>query len=258
MNERGADAPVLEVSGLYKSYADKDSREILSGIDFTADKDEFICILGTSGCGKTTFLRTIAGFEKFTGDIRVKGQEIKGPGSDRIMVFQDFEQLFPWKTIEQNVQYPVKINKKIKEKDALKKISDQYLDMVALKQYAAYYPHQLSGGMKQRVAIAKALAIQPEIILMDEPFASLDAMTRRSLQNELLLLAKRQEITVLFVTHNIQEALILSSRIIVMSKAGKIVYDEKNNLAKPVTPDMDGYGELWSRLAHEIGLETAN
>lgn len=255
MNDNKTGLPVLSVSGLYKWY---DDRLILNGVEFSAYEKEFICILGRSGCGKSTFLRTIAGLEAFQGDITADGKRVTGPGSDRIMVFQDFEQLLPWKTIEQNVQYPVKINKGIRDRKLLKEISDRYLDMVELKRYAQYYPHQLSGGMKQRVAIARALAIEPDIILMDEPFASLDAMTRRSLQNELLNIFNHQKLTVLFVTHNIQEALILSSRIIVMSKEGSISCDMENKLSKPVTPDMEGYGELWGTLAHAIGIETAN
>lgn len=255
MMETGEKKPVLSVTDLHKQYGD---RTILDGVNFTAYENEFICILGRSGCGKTTFLRAVAGLEQHEGSIQINGKERTEPGSDRIMVFQDFDQLFPWKTIEKNVQYPVKINRQIKDKAQLQEISDRYLDMVELKKYAKYYPHQLSGGMKQRVAIARALAIQPDIILMDEPFASLDAMSRRTLQNELLNIFNSQKLTVLFVTHNIQEALILSNRIIVMSQQGKICCDMKNELEKPVTPDMPGYGELWSTLAQAIGIETAS
>lgn len=259
MMKNNAEKPLLTITNLCKKYANE---TILNKINFTAYKNEFICILGKSGCGKTTFLRTIAGLEEFEGEILVDEKKVLMPGADRIMVFQDFDQLFPWKTIEQNIQYPVRINRGIKERALLKEISDKYLEMVELKKYAEYYPHQLSGGMKQRAAIARALAIEPELILMDEPFASLDAMTRRSLQNELLKLFQKNNLTVLFVTHNIQEALILSSRIIVMSpnetEGGNICCDMINELPKPVTPKMAGYSEVWGKLAQAIGIETAN
>jgi len=164
------------------------------------------------------------------------------------MVFQDFNQLFPWKTVEKNVQYPLKL-KGIRSKEEKQKMSDLYLEKVGLSDYKKYYPHQLSGGMKQRAAITRALIMQPKLILMDEPFASLDAMTRRKLQEELLQIHAKEKVTVIFITHNIQEALILGTRILVMNRNGKIQMDEKNNLEKPVTPASKGYGELWNMFS---------
>jgi len=242
--------PVLDIQNLKKYYADSGDgkSEILTGIDLKVAAEEFICILGPSGCGKTTLLRCIAGFEEFSGDIHLNGNNVKTPGPDRTMVFQDFNQLFPWKTVEKNVQYPLKL-KGIRSKEEKKKMSDLYLEKVGLSDYKKYYPHQLSGGMKQRAAITRALIMQPKLILMDEPFASLDAMTRRKLQEELLQIHAKEKVTVIFITHNIQEALILGTRILVMNRNGKIQMDEKNNLEKPVTPASKGYGELWNTFS---------
>ena len=238
----------LEISNLKKTFVDQaESNTVIEDMSLNVEKNEFVCVLGPSGCGKTTMLRCVAGFETYEGTVKVDGEIKDSPGTDRIMVFQDFNQLFPWKTVEQNIQYPLKL-KGIKDKKILKEKSDEALDKVKLKQYAKYYPFQLSGGMKARVAIAKALALKPQIILMDEPFAALDAMTRRDLQNEMLGIIQGEDCTVIFITHNIQEAVILGTRIIVMTKGGKIVLDEKNQIARPVTPASEGYGQLWERL----------
>lgn len=165
------------------------------------------------------------------------------------MVFQDYNQLFPWKTVEKNIQYGLKL-KGIKDKDELKRLSDQALETVGLSGYQKYYPHQLSGGMKQRVAIARALSLKPEIILMDEPFAALDAITRNTLQAELLRISMEKEwdCTIIFITHNIQEAIVLGTRIMVMKKGGEIAINEKNPIRRPVSPASEGYGDYWNKL----------
>ncbi len=238
---------ILEVQDLTKIY-DKE-KAILRNVNLQVERNEFLCVLGPSGCGKTTLLRCIAGFEDYEGSICVNGQKRIAPGTDRIMVFQDFNQLFPWKTVEKNIQYPLKL-KGIKDPQERKRRSDEALEKVKLSGYEHYYPYQLSGGMKQRVAIAKALALKPEIILMDEPFAALDAMTRNKLQEELLRISTEEKCTIIFVTHNIQEAIVLGTRIIVLEKEGKAVVDEKNPIKRPVTPASDGYGAVWERL-HE-------
>lgn len=242
-----SDKYFLKVEGLSKSYEDDPDTKILENINLTLDRKEFLCILGPSGCGKTTFLRCIAGFENYNGNILVNGEEKTQPGTDRIMVFQDFNQLFPWKTVEKNIQYPLKL-KGIKDKDELKRITEEVLKKVNLSGVEKHYPHQLSGGMKQRVAIAKALALKPEIILMDEPFAALDAMTRNNLQAELLRISMEEDCTFMFVTHNIQEAIVLGTRILVMAPKGKIVVDKINPIKKPVSPSSKGYGDLWDEL----------
>lgn len=241
---------VLIVKDLEKGYRNekgKIERNIISNLSLEVKKNEFLCILGPSGCGKTTLLRCIAGFEAYSGDIYINGKKSVAPGTDRIMVFQDFNQLFPWKTVEKNIQYPL-IKKGIKDKRKLDRITEEYLEKVNLSGIQKKYPHQLFGGMKQRVAIAKALALKPQIILMDEPFAALDAMTRTKLQSELMQISKDEDCTFIFITHNIQEAIVLGSRIIVMSAMGKIILDEKNRIEKPVTPASEGYGIMWERL----------
>ncbi len=239
---------ILTIQNLSKVYTDQAQQNaVLENLTLQIKEREFLCILGPSGCGKTTLLRCIAGFEKYEGSICVDGEERRSPGTDRIMVFQDFNQLFPWKTVEKNIQYPLKISG-IRSKELLKSMSDQALEKVKLKEFAKYYPFQLSGGMKQRVAIAKALALKPKIILMDEPFAALDAMTRRDLQNELLNIAEQEACTFIFITHNIQEAIILGSRILVLTNGGRIVIDQENTLPRPITPASPSYGELWQKL----------
>ncbi len=240
---------ILEIKNLSKIFdADMDTeKDVLKNLSFQVEKNEFLCILGPSGCGKTTLLRCIAGFENYTGDILVEGEKQIKPGTDRIMVFQDFNQLFPWKTVEKNIQYPLKLQR-IYSKRERKEKAEEVLQMVKLSGYGKYYPYQLSGGMKQRIAIAKALALKPKIILMDEPFAALDAMTRNKLQEELLHISKEEECTVLFITHNIQEAIVLGTRIMVLSKDGNVVVDEKNTIKRPVTPASEGYGIMWERF----------
>ncbi len=237
---------ILSVRDLRKVFND-DNSEILRDVNLDVEEKEFLCILGPSGCGKTTLLRCVAGFEDYTGTVMVEGKVEKEPNVDRFMVFQDFNQLFPWKTVKKNIQYPL-IVQGMKDKKELERIADETIASVGLKGYENYYPYQLSGGMKQRVAIAKALALKSKIILMDEPFAALDAMTRSKLQKELLSISSKTDCTFIFVTHNIQEAIILGTRIMVFGEGGKILVDEKNPLPKPVSPSSEGYGELWDKF----------
>lgn len=240
--------PLLEIRGLVKNYNDgPDSRNILNGIDLTVNKGDFLTILGPSGCGKTTLIRCIAGFENYEGEILVDGEKVSEPGIDRMMIFQTFEQLFPWKTVKANIQYPLKING-VKDKAELDRITEEHLSLVGLAGKGDLYPHQLSGGMKQRVAIAKGLALGPKIILMDEPFAALDAMTRNKLQAELARIKEEEDATVIFITHNIQEALTLGTRVMLMSRHGEIKINMENTIERPVTPASEGYGELWKKL----------
>ncbi len=239
----------LEVKELTKTFdVDMDTeKDVLKSLNLNVNQNEFLCILGPSGCGKTTLLRCVAGFEEYEGDIIVDGKKRTRPGTDRIMVFQDFNQLFPWKTVEKNIQYPLK-QQGMYNKAELRKITRKVLEKVNLSGYEEYYPYQLSGGMKQRIAIAKALALKPKIILMDEPFAALDAMTRSKLQEELLHIFNEEKCTILFITHNIQEAIILGTRIIVLAQGGEIIVDERNMIKKPITPNSEGYGKVWERL----------
>jgi NitT/TauT family transport system ATP-binding protein len=182
---------------------------------------EFLCVLGPSGCGKTTLLRIIAGLEVLTeGEILLDGTEIKGPGSDRGMVFQEFA-LFPWRTVRKNVEFGLEI--KGIPKEQRREISQKYIELVGLRGFENYHPYQLSGGMKQRVGIARALANNPQVLLMDEPFGAIDAQTRNAMQKELLRIWKEARKTVIFVTHSVDEACYLADRIVVMtSRPGTI------------------------------------
>ncbi len=239
---------LLKIAHLTKQFDDDNGQEpIIRDLDLALKKNEFLTVLGPSGCGKTTLLRCIAGFESYEGEILIGGAVKTRPGMDTMMVFQDFNQLFPWKNVEKNIQYPLSLSG-IRDKAELKKLSDDALARVSLTGYEHFYPHQLSGGMKQRVAIAKAIALKPQLILMDEPFAALDAMTRRNLQKEILEISRQEDCTIIFITHNIQEALTLGTRLLVIQKGGKIAFDSPNPLLKPVTPSTEGYGRLWDQL----------
>jgi NitT/TauT family transport system ATP-binding protein len=186
-------------------------------VSFEIDPADRYVLLGPSGCGKSTLLKAVAGFiQPCEGEIRLQGQRIDAPGPDRIVVFQEFDQLPPWKTVKQNVMFPLLASRTLKKKEAEERAL-HYLEKVGLAAFTDAYPHTLSGGMKARVAIARALAMQPKILLMDEPFAALDALTRRKMQEELLLLWEEVRFTLLFVTHSIEEALVVGNRILLLS-----------------------------------------
>ncbi|QMV72251.1 ABC transporter ATP-binding protein [Comamonas piscis] len=178
---------------------------------------ERFVLLGASGCGKSTLLKAMAGFVPVSeGAIRLGGKQVAGPGPDRVMVFQEFDQLPPWKTVRENVMFPLLASRRTSKAEARER-ADLYLDKVGLSRFADVHPHQLSGGMKQRVAIARALAMHPQVLLMDEPFAALDALTRRRMQEELLALWEELRFTLVFVTHSIEEALVVGSRVAILS-----------------------------------------
>jgi ABC-type nitrate/sulfonate/bicarbonate transport system, ATPase component len=204
---------------------------VLDQIDLTVQKGEFVSILGPSGCGKSTLLSIVAGLTAPTsGKVLVNGKEVKGPGSDRGVVFQQAA-LFPWLTVEENVMFPLK--KKMPKEEAKKK-AYEYLAMVQLSQYAKHSPHELSGGMQQRVSIARALAMDPEVLLMDEPFGALDEQTRSRLHEVLEKIWIDTKKTILFVTHSIQESLKLSDRIIVMgTRPGRIIDEIEVSFPRP-------------------------
>jgi len=192
--------------------------------------DRFV-LLGPSGCGKSTLLKAIAGFiEPVSGSISLAGEPVRGPGADRVVVFQEFDQLPPWKTVAENVAFPLRVARKLSRAEARERAL-HYLDKVGLAAFADAYPHTLSGGMKQRVAIARALAMQPRVLLMDEPFAALDALTRRKMQEELLRLWDDARFTLLFVTHSIEEALVVGNRILLLSPHPGRVRAELNSHA---------------------------
>ncbi|MGX1172383.1 ABC transporter ATP-binding protein [Pseudomonas sp. R151218B TE3479] len=186
-------------------------------VSLEVDPGDRFVLLGPSGCGKSTLLKAIGGFiTPCEGEIRLQGQTVNAPGPDRIVVFQEFDQLPPWKTVKQNVMFALLASGTLKRREAEERAL-HCLDKVGLAGFADAYPHTLSGGMKARVAIARALAMQPKILLMDEPFAALDALTRRKMQEELLLLWEEVRFTLLFVTHSIEEALVVGNRILLLS-----------------------------------------
>lgn len=243
----------LQIINLNKSFENHGQQiQALQNLNLTINEGELFCILGPSGCGKSTLLRCIAGFEPVNeGQILVGGQLAGPPGPDRTMVFQGFDQLLPWKTVIGNVVYPLKVNKVGSPLENREK-AEHFISLVGLQDFQDYYPHQLSGGMKQRVAIARALALRPKVLLMDEPFASLDAQTRNSLQAELISIWKKYKITIVFITHNIQEAIILGSRTAVMSaQPGTIKQVVENNLARPRLIGYPGFSEMWNEL-HDL------
>ncbi len=209
-----------------------DSVQALRSVNLTIDKGEFVCLIGASGCGKSTLLRIIAGFEQPTsGQICLHENTITGPGSDRGMVFQDYA-LFPWMTVRENISFGPR--QKGLAKKYIDEITNEHLHMVGLEKFADRYPMQLSGGMKQRVAIARVLANECELLLMDEPFGALDALTRESLQQQLLEIWARTKVTVIFVTHSVEEAVLLSDRVVVMTAGpGRIEADVPIELVRP-------------------------
>ncbi|MGH4117854.1 ABC transporter ATP-binding protein [Clostridium sp.] len=229
---------ILEIKNITKNFIQNGNKlEVHSDMSFSVVEGEFLCVIGPSGCGKSTLLKEIAGFEKIdSGSITLSGNKISGPGINRIMVFQDSDQLFPWKTVLQNVVFPLKVNKIGDSNMERENIARKYIDMVKLNDFCDYFPHQLSGGMKQRVALIRALVIKPKILLMDEPFGSVDSETRDELQQMLLSLRKSINVTIIFVTHDIHEAILLSNRIIVMGTGPhNIKRIIKNNIPFPRT-----------------------
>nr|WP_210269151.1 ABC transporter ATP-binding protein [Tardiphaga robiniae] len=200
------------------SYPTRDG--ILTAVEdvsFTLSASERLVLLGPSGCGKSTLLRTVGGFLKpSTGEIRLHGRRIDAPGPDRMTVFQEFDQLLPWRTVLGNVRYALERGKSLPRRQA-EDVARHWLSRVGLKNFVDAYPHTLSGGMKQRVAIARAFALEPALLLMDEPFAALDALTRRQMQDELLKLCEETGSTALFVTHGIDEAIRVGTRILALT-----------------------------------------
>ncbi len=206
---------ILEVRDLQKCYKSlQGETEALRNINFQVHRREFVCVIGPSGCGKSTLIRILAGLEKHTaGEVLLDGAPVTGPGRDRGMVFQGYS-LFPWLTVKRNVMFGPLMNGH--SRDSAEREARLWLDMVNLGKFADAYPHQLSGGMRQRVAIARALVNEPRILLMDEPFGALDAQTRAKMQRHLLKIWRNLDITVLFITHDLDEAIYLADRILVL------------------------------------------
>lgn len=205
----------LEVKGLTKRF--ESSRGVVTALEnlsFSVHKREFTCVIGPSGCGKSTLVRILAGLETASsGEVLVGGKSVSGPGSDRGMVFQGYT-LFPWLSVKENVMFGPRVMGT--SSGSAEREARQWIDLVGLSEFENAYPHQLSGGMKQRVAIARALANQPQVLFMDEPFGALDAQTRCEMQNYLLEIWKNVDITIVFITHDLDEAVFLSDRILVL------------------------------------------
>lgn len=216
---RSDPSPLLEVRRVTLQYKTREHLVTATyKIDFDVYPADRFVLLGPSGCGKSTLLKGVAGFMRpVEGTITLNGRTVSGPGPDRMMVFQEFDQLLPWKTVLQNVMFPMVRSGKFQNHKEARDQALSFIEKVNLAKFTDAYPHMLSGGMKQRVAIARAMAMEPDILLMDEPFAALDALTRRKMQEELLRLWDDIRFTVLFVTHSIDEAIVVGNRILLLS-----------------------------------------
>lgn len=246
---------VLKVENLNKEFnIDNGTVEVLKNINLEINKNEFISIVGASGCGKSTLLRIIGGLEnEYKGSLYSKNNKINKPGLDRGIVFQE-DRLFPWLTIEKNVEFglPEKVN--FTEK---KEVLSKYLKLVGLEKFANAYPHQLSGGMKQRVSIARALVNNPDILLLDEPFGALDAFTRMNMQKEVLNIWEKEKTTMILVTHDIDEAIFLADRVIVMSsRPGTIKKIINVDLARPRIRSNFDYIKIRNEIYREFFEES--
>ncbi len=243
----------MQVEGVGKTYPG--GTEALRNANLVVAPGEFVCLIGASGCGKSTLLRLMAGFETPTrGRLLMHGRPIAGPGPDRGMVFQDYG-LFPWLTVRDNVAFGPR-SRNLPASDIAARAT-RFVTMVGLDRFTDAYPHQLSGGMKQRVAIARVLANDAALVLMDEPFGALDAMSRERLQLELLSLWQATRLTIVFVTHSIEEALVLADRVVLMSPGpGRIVAETRIDLPRPrdvASPEFNALRRTLTDALHGSG-----
>ena len=219
-------------------------------VSFRVETSDRFVLLGPSGCGKSTLLKAVGGYlHPSEGEIRIKDRVVKEPGADRMMVFQEFDQLLPWKTVLENVTFPLLNARKMSRREAEER-ARAYIEKVGLTRAIDSYPHTLSGGMKQRVAIARGMAMEPDILLMDEPFAALDALTRRTCQDELLQLWEETKFTVLFVTHSIAEAIKIGNRILLLSPHPGRVKAEVRDVDK--VSSQDGSAGQLEQQIHDL------
>jgi len=248
---------MIELRGCRKVYPSQNGQAplvALDGVDLTIHPREFVCLLGPSGCGKTTLLKAIAGLVPLDeGEVRIEDQPITGPGPDRALVFQDFA-LLPWADVLTNVAFGLELRGEAK--GAREHTARELIGTVGLAGFEHHYPRQLSGGMQQRVGLARALAVDPEILLMDEPFGAVDAQTRRLLQEDLLQVLDRTPKTVVFVTHSMEEAVRLGDRVVLMTpRPGRIQTIVEVGFPRPRPADLDGHPHfaelkelLWQQL----------
>lgn len=232
---------MIDVRGARKTYSTQDGRPpivALGGVDLTIRSQEFVCVLGPSGCGKTTLLKSIMGLVRLDeGEVRIHGKPVEGPGFDRAMVFQHFA-LLPWADVTANVAFGLDLRGRSKEER--ERTAQQWIQAVGLGGFERHYPRQLSGGMQQRVGLARALAVDPEILLMDEPFGAVDAQTRRLLQEDLLARIDLSRKTVVFVTHSMEEAVLLGDRVVLMTpRPSRIQEAIEVDLGRPRDPGVE-------------------
>lgn len=257
--------PCIEARELSLTFRPKNRDPVtaLRGFDLQVSRGEFLSLVGPSGCGKSTFLNVLLGLLKAdSGELNLNGKQIAGPGQERAMVFQEFG-LLPWRTVLANVELGLEL--KGVPVSARRGRALELIKLVGLDRFQNHYPHELSGGMKQRVGLARALATDPEVLLMDEPFAALDAQTRDLMQAELLQIWERTQKTVLFVTHSIEEAAYLSDRVVVMTaRPGRMKNIIKINLPRPrdyemrLTPEFNEIkAQIWTTLKEELGAQAA-
>jgi NitT/TauT family transport system ATP-binding protein len=226
--------PLITIKDVHKVYKTGNTQEVnaLSGVTLNIHENEFICVVGPSGCGKTTLLNIIAGLEAFdSGEVKMSGENIVGPGPERGVIFQQYA-LFPWMTVRKNIEYGMKFLGYSREKK--RELAEHYIKQVNLQGFEDAYPKELSGGMKQRVAIARGYAVNPKVLLMDEPFDALDAQTRAQLQEELLQTWENEKKTCFFITHDVEEAVLLATRVIIMcARPGRMKADISIDLPYP-------------------------
>ena len=236
-NRLGGPPPIPESGGrlltVHRLGLSFGSLTAFSGIEFAVREHEFLCIIGPSGCGKSSLLMSIAGHSRPTeGEILFGGAPVRGPSIERGLVFQEYA-LFLWMNVFDNVGFGLRMNRSANGSEYRREV-EKHLELVGLTEFAGYWPHQLSGGMRQRVAIARALAVKPRLLLMDEPFGALDALTRRALQQELMRIWQLTKMTIIFVTHNLQEALYLGDRVLCMTRRpGRIKKEIAIDLPRP-------------------------
>ena len=244
---------IVKIDHVEKIYQGRSGEVVaLNGVDMEISENEFVCVVGPSGCGKSTLLNIIAGLERPTsGRVCVKGKEVVNPGSERGVIFQQYA-LFPWLTVKKNVKFGLKL-RGVKEPE-LSAIADKYIRLVGLEEFGDSYPKELSGGMTQRVAIARAYAVNPEILLMDEPFGALDAQTRTQLQTELLETWEKEKKTCFFITHDVEEAIILAQRVVIMSaRPGRVKEIVPVNIPYPRTQETKMTKEFLDLKVHVWG-----
>ncbi len=242
---------LIEIRDLMKNFReDITQKEVMALKDISMDAQEgdFVCIVGPSGCGKTTLLHIIAGLKPYfppnRGAIYLEGQKIKGPGAERGVVFQEYA-LLPWRNVQDNIEFGLKL-RGIPPQERESR-SDYFINLIGLQEFREKFPHQLSGGMKQRVAVARAFVNNPKILLMDEPFAAVDAQTRMTLQEELNRIYEKAKKTILFVTHSVEEAVFLANRIVVLScRPGMILDDISVNIPRP---------RSWAKVIHDSAFQ---